>query len=473
MPDEKEVFRVYETNKPRLDERIAKLNKRARKLGCPEIVLHVEGTEDEAIKERDEFTGKDTIIGYRRILLITVEGAAPKIAGWEFVAVIEPTYNEEGKSLGNILRGVPGATKAVPEKFRSASSWCDHCNTDRRRLQTFVLINEAGESKQVGRNCLVDFLGHTNPEAYCSYAEILIDVRDLCANAEGEEFGGGFGGHHIDSFVAEEVLQLTACAVRVSGWRSNATARTYGSLSTSNEVINWIYAKPNERKQWKNPLIPSDEDKATAKEVVEWLESLQTRTNLNDYMYNLSILGQGAVFSSKNIGLACSAIPTYLREKEQEINRRKRYDDGKNSVYVSEVGKRDRFEVTLVYMRSFESTFGTMHMHKFKDAAGNVIIWFASNIYWNPTTKQDIDLGDTVVLTGTVKAHEEYEGVKQTIITRCTEYKSKEQKKAEAKERKRERKQAERTEPEPINVAEHGDVIAQATSQEAPCVHSI
>ena len=89
-----------------------------------------------------------------------------------------------------------------------------------------------------------------------------------------------------------------------------------------------------------------------------------------------------------------------------------------------------------------------------------MFVWFASNVYWNPTTQQDIALGDTVVVTATVKAHEEYEGVKQTVITRCTEYKSKEQKKAEAAERKREREQQSRTEPEPILVertADHTD----------------
>lgn len=482
MPDDNGIYRVPEANKPQLDARIAKLNKKARKLGCAEIILNETGHEDLPLYERDPFDGtivyqynngkpEKIISGYRRVLLITLQGAAPKIAGWEFIAVIEPTCDEEGKVLGNILRGVPGATKPVPEKYRSAGNDCDHCKAIRRRLETFVLANDAGETKQVGRNCLRDFLGHTNPEAYCSYAEMLMDARDLCIGSEDGDFFGS-GTRHIDRFIAEEVLALAACSIREYGWRSNATAHTNGTESTSGQVQDWIYSKPHERKQWKKPLLPSDEDKATAKEVVEWLEALQERTNLNDYMYNLSLLGQGAMFTTKNFGLACSAIPTYLREKEREINRRKQFESDKNSQYVSEVGKRDRFDVTLVYMRSFESTFGTMHMHKFRDAAGNVIVWFASNIYWNPITKQDINIGDSVSLTGTVKAHEEYwgrdvehlkdKGVKQTVITRCTEFKSKEQKKAEAAARKRERQQAERSEPEPIITAEHGDVISQA-----------
>jgi hypothetical protein len=443
MPDDNGVFRVPEANKPLLDERIAKLNKRARKLGCPEIVLNVTGSED--IPIHGEGSQSKTIVGYRRILFITVQGAAPKIAGWEFIAVIEPTFDEEGNSLGNILRNVPGAQHTVPEQYRTAGNQCDHCHTARRRLETFVLANDAGETKQVGRNCLVDFLGHTNPETYCSYAEILMDARDLCIGSEDEEY---FGVRQVDRFVAEEVLQLAACAVRVIGWRSKATARLYDTLSTSDDVLEWIYAKPKERAEWKTPLLPSDEDKATATEIVAWLETLQNRTDLNDYMYNLSVLGKGAMFTTKNFGLACSAIPTYLREKEREINKRKQYEDYKNSQYVGTVGKRDRFELTLVYMREFESDFGVTHMHKFRDESGNVFIWFASNIYWNPVKKQDIDLGDTVTLYGTVKAHEEYDGIKQTKLSRCVEWKSKEQKKAEAAERKRERLAAQSTQGE-------------------------
>ena len=483
MPDENGIFRVYESNKEQLDYRIARLNKRARKLGCPEIKLIEHGTEDEPVYEKD-IDGETRFVGgrpaikcYRRILLITVEGSAPKIAGWEFIAVIEPTVDEEGKVLGNILRGVPGATKQVPEKYRTAGNNCDHCQKERRRLETFVLANDAGDFKQVGRNCLRDFLGHTNPEAYCSYAEMLMSAAELCAGSEDEDFFGDGGARHEYRFDAEEILQLAACSVRLTGWRSNATARQYGTESTSDQVKAWIFTRPDHRKDWKFPLHPIDEDKATAKEVADWLETLQTRTDLNDYMYNLSILGQGAMFTTKNFGLACSAIPTYLREKEREINRKKRFEDDKNSQYCGTVGKRERFELTLVYERDFESTFGVMHMLKFRDANSNVFIWFASNKY--------CAIGETVVVNATVKAHEEYEGVKQTIITRCTEWKSKEQKKAEAAARKAERKaQAEQQSQEypssvsgevlpveahiyqpqehPEQVAEHGDVIAQA-----------
>jgi len=445
--NEPKVFDVPEINLPLLQERIAKLNKRAAKLNCAAIVINVLGSKEVPIRKHDELGFEsDRIVGYRKVFQITVTGAAPKINGWEFIAVIQPVTDEENKNLGNILRGVPGASHEVPEAYRKAENHCDHCNTIRRRNETFVLRHDNDTYKQVGRNCLRDFLGHTSPEQFARYAEMLMSAEDLAMGSEDADFFGS-GSRHIDRYLAEEILTLAACSVRLNGWRSNKTAREYGTLSTSGEVSNWIFANGNDRKKWEKPLMPSDEDKATAKEVTEWLAGLSERENLNDYMYNLSILGQGATFTTKNFGLACSAIPTYLREMEREINRRKQFEGDAASQFVSEVGKRTDFmNVTLMFTRDFDGLYGTTHMYKFKDEAGNVIVWFSSNVYFNPATKQDINVGDVVSLTAKVKKHElyqdreqQYPAVKQTVISRATEFKTKEQKKAEAKQRKAER----------------------------------
>lgn len=436
--NEPKTFKVPEANLSLLRERIAKLNKRAMKLQCAPITIDILGSIEAPIKTMDTM-GKMEIVGYRRVFELTVTGQAPKINGWEFIAVIQPVADEENKNLGNILRGVPGASHEVPEAYRSAGNNCDHCHTARRRNETFILHSDLGDTKQVGRNCLRDFLGHTSPEVYASIAQMLMDAEDFATSSERDEFGGM---RHVDRYVAEEILALAACSIRMNGWRSNKTASEYGTLSTSGEVSNWISATNKDK--WEKPLVPSDEDKATAKEVTEWLSTLAARTELNDYMYNLSLLGQGVMFTTKNFGLACSAIPTYLREMEREINRRTRFEDDSKSSFVGTVGTRDKLTLTLVFTRDIEHEgyaygSGTVtHLYKFKDEAGNVVTWFASNVYFNPTTQQDINIGDTVVLVGTVKKHEEYQGVKQTVITRCAEWKSKEQKKAEAKARKAE-----------------------------------
>jgi hypothetical protein len=441
---EPKIFNVPEENLAVLQERIAKLNKRAKKLSCAAITVNILGSKEVPIRQHDELGFEaDRIVGYRKVYEITVIGQAPKINGWEFIAVIQPTMDEAGNNLGNILRGVPGASHEVPEAYRKAENHCDHCNTIRRRNETFVLRHDDDTYKQVGRNCLRDFLGHTSPETLAAIAQMLIDAEDFGYASEND----GFGGRSTPRYVAEEVLRLAACSIRLNGWRSNKTAREFGKESTSMEVSAWINCRADERKKWEKPLIVSDEDKATAAEVTEWLSKLQERTELNDYMYNLSILGQGATFTSKNFGLACSAIPTYLREMEREINRRKQFEDDAKSEHIGTVGvKFEGWNLTLVHTMDFSSDWGVSHMYKFKDATGNVVVWFSSKVYYNDAAGRDINVGDTVILSGSVKAHENYNGkgkslvgVKQTIVTRCKTYVSPEQKKAIAKARREQR----------------------------------
>jgi len=423
------IFKVPECNVSVLRERIAKLNKKAVKLGCAAITV--------SILQEFEVTKKvNDVNRSQKFFELTVSGTAPKIDGWEFIAVVQQMSDEGGNSLGNILRAVPGASCEVPIQYRSADSHCDHCNVNRRRNDTFILHSYCGETKQVGRQCLRDFLGHTSPETLCAIAQMLLDAEDFASDSERGAFGAG---QHTEHFQAEEILALAACSVRLNGWRSNATASAFGSLSTSGEVSNWINSDSKAQSKWEKPLLATDEDKQTAHEVAEWLSTLGSRTELNDYMYNLSVLGQGASFTTKNFGLACSAIPTYLREMEKEINRRKRFESDAASQYVGTPGERSKFTLTLVFTRDCESQFGVSYMYKFKDEDGNILVWFASNVFFNDALGADINIGDTVVVDARVKSHEMYQEVRQTLITRCKTWVSAEDKKAAAKARKAER----------------------------------
>src|SRR6185369_4025930 len=143
---------------------------------------------------------------------------------------------------------------------------------------------------------------------------------------------------------------------------SSTAAKEFGKESTAGSVAYWIDARPETRKEFKLQLVPNDADKQIAAEVMVWLGTLAGREELNDYMYNLSLLATSATISKKSFGLICSAIATYLREQEREINRKKRLAEDINSQYVGEVGKRSAFEVTLVYTNSFATNYGVTHM---------------------------------------------------------------------------------------------------------------
>jgi len=82
------------------------------------------------------------------------------------------------------------------------------------------------------------------------------------------------------------------------------------------------------------------------------------------------------------------------------------------SEWVGDIKERITFEAEVMFIKGIESRFGLIDLIKFRDIDDNLFTWFASG-------EHDCRKGDQVIVTGTVKKHEEYLGVKQTTITRC------------------------------------------------------
>lgn len=118
----------------RLAELWERMTKRANKLNVPAPVLVID---PEVVETRtlDELTRLTRVRRYRRV---SFAGEAPKLAGWSFIATIQ-----HAGEAGNILRVIPDET--LPASYRTGSQRCDHCKVNRKRTDTFVVRNEAGE----------------------------------------------------------------------------------------------------------------------------------------------------------------------------------------------------------------------------------------------------------------------------------------------------------------------------------------
>lgn len=94
-----------------------------------------------------------------------------------------------------------------------------------------------------------------------------------------------------------------------------------------------------------------------------------------------------------------------------EQNTTRAAQDG-TSAYVGEIKDRIEFEATVEFTKEIEGYYGTTTIIKLRDLEGNVFTWFASG--WH-----DVGRGDRVSIKGTVKKHDEYQGTKQTVLSRC------------------------------------------------------
>lgn len=404
------VYEIHPFNLDDLKAKLATMQKRARKLKSDPITIEELGRKTITVSK--VMPGGRTAKFEEERILIRVHGKAPKLAGWCLVAKIEYLGDEK------LVSCVPGEN--CPEEYRdkTAGLYCDHCKSRRGRKSVFVLRHESGKHTQVGRQCIKDFLGGKSPDQLLAEAEYIFRAKGECG--ECEAMGGG--SYVPDTCNIEEYLCGVAICIRRLGWVSRGAAGLDGS-STSTDA--WHLVKPNIQtandehsyKKWVevNNLHYQDRDKAQAKAAFEWAKSQPTE-GVGDYIYNLGVACRAGYVTHKTKGLVASAISAYLRhlEREEELNQRKRDDAKKSREWVGEIKKRQVFEnLTVKVMRYIEGDYGTSTLVVFEDEPGNLIKWFASK------ELDDLDRGDVVNIKATPKKHDEYQGVKQTQITRA------------------------------------------------------
>jgi hypothetical protein len=444
---EKTVYRIPETSFADLEKKFAALNKKADKLGVPRVSFTDTGTETMLLVERDNLfdlieRGYDLgtsyevtpeqletmeekaaagtaaaprVVGSRTYHLVTVEGEAPKLNGWTF----RGTVMHAGEA-GNMLRTVPGV-EDVPEIYRTRDAHCDWCGLDRQRKDTFLVENDAGEWKQVGSNCLRDFLGHDSPEAVARWAEWL---SGLDADMRGyEERDGGVGGE--DRLYLQRFLPMVAAAIRTEGWLSRGKARDQGGVATADRALQAYYPRTRE-----DELEVTDQDIEDAEMALTWVRDLpDEEVTSNDFMWNLHVATGDEFTPTRAAGVAAAVFIAKKFRDEKELERQKKVREFLDE-WFGTPKKREDFELTVVFTKVVDGYYGSKLMVKFRDPEGREAIWWNSGDNWGeqitPTAENDWQTGfipawkegETYKVKATVKAHDTYEGRKQTTLTR-------------------------------------------------------
>lgn len=437
------VFKVESSELDYIEKKLEKINKRAKKIGCEPIVLTKLGEAEEHGEEIDDFGGLS--VKTRKMVTIDIRGEPPKIAGWEFVATVEPAEEvNEGEEPINIINKMPGITYDVPVEYRHTSMFvCDHCHTKRQRNEIFVIRHETGEFKVVGRQCIKDFMGyHANPNE-------LVRMAQDYANFIGEVRCGIGGGAGEEVCKLDEFLFRTAYFVQKEGYFKSGGFDDYGMMRIPTKEVVWNTfwiphnrLKPETKRDdpyfgffynldgtvpatfgmTRNPKhgkkTMTEQEYNEAREYYEaakkyLCETLLARDedDLNDYLYNLKTIMQMRYIKRQHAGYAASIIRVYQKHLGEEEERQKRM----TSAFQGVVGQKIKIpDVKLVNVRGFDSAYGWSEILTFSDRAGNYYKWFT-----NTRAKVNINLGDVVAIEATVKKHEEYNGAKSTVITRA------------------------------------------------------
>ena len=390
-------YLIHESNLERLEKKITSIKKKC-------IKNNVNFTYNIIDEKFIDCTSEDGYTYTAKYYEVEVSGFM-KHEGWRFAAVLEH------KTEGNIVRAMD-TELTIPERFKTCGPACEHCNRIRSRKDTYVIYNEeTNEFKQVGKQCLQEYTNGLDAEEVARYIAMFDEM------IKGEYYGGSGYKSYLN---VEDVVRYAFECVRHFGYEKSSE---FSDRTTRSRVSDYMHLDAHRYSGKTYEKIKEEMDQVgfdanseyavnTSKEALEWIRS---ETDDSDYIHNLRLAALEEYAEGRDFGLLVSLPVAYLRhiEKlEQYKKKEEKKAEEQKSEYVGEI--KDKLTVkanNFICVTTLYSQFGETYVYKWSDENGNIFIWYASNGVSDPET--------VIEVTGTIKEHSEYRGVKQTVMTRC------------------------------------------------------
>lgn len=394
------VYAIYEDFFPNVEKKLNRVAKKCIKHGN-NFTFEVKGEE---IREKtNEVTLRKE---YHKFILVEVEGTA-KIDDWECIAVLEVNNS------GNIIRRI-NTEIDVPERFKTSKDICEHCNTERRRNNLYIVHNtKTDEWKQVGGSCLSLYTRGLNMEYVTAYMDGITEL---------EENDGVFGRCGKTYYSVRDVLYYATSIVGKIGYfnaQSNLPTKRlvewclYRPLHTAIDEINKDLENARINVRFSGNDFSYDKDMISKMEnIINYYLSLEADS---EFIHNVHVMLNEGYVQSRNVGFLCYLPEGYARHLQKETEKAKRAEAVAKSEYFGEVGKRykDKAIQFVNLISAWDTQWGTTYVYKITLEDGAVLTWKTSNgLYLESNEAFD-------KITFTIKDHSEYKGEKQTEVTRC------------------------------------------------------
>lgn len=381
-------FTIVEDLLVQLDKKLQYINNKAKKINVPEVNYTITGSE---------------IVDHVKYVTIETDIETVKIEGYNVVAIIDHAYGET-----NIVHKIQDEVE-LPSDIQTRKGFCEHCNTSRGRKKTVLLQNiETQEFVQVGKSCLKDYLGHDLNKALSVY-EAVEDVEEFLSDC----FSHGEGWTMY--YAVKDVLNIANEYISRFGYVSSqdATEENPKTGKVIWEILEGIKTKTkfNKDLDFCKEIYELEEPTQRVKELMEWVLA---DTSDTQYINNVkAIINEGYV-QEKYINILVSIVYVYNRHIEKMLKEQARQTADESNLsneYYGQVGARQDFNLTCVACYISEGFYGITYVNKFIDEQGRTFVWF--------TSTKGFEQGAEVTIKGTIKEHSEFNGQKQTVLTRC------------------------------------------------------
>lgn len=377
---------------------IEKANKRAERYGLNGVATII----DERTTEIDVHSDDNTVIGTRVQWELEVEADPFENAEWELVAALD--FVGEGA----VVRCLPG--KNLDGVTRPDDRVCEHCGTRRNRSKSYMVRHlDSGELKQVGSSCLLAYTGF-DPK-FALFASTFLDSIAEIADEQPEHSGSRTP---IEFSIDAAIRMALAASNDGRKFVTASVAREQERMSTADEVLFALlppFGAERPADAARRAELWADfhqVDDARVNEIIAYAETIE---GSGDYAQNMRAVFSAPGITFRHMGLAVSAIAAHNRHIDREIERAERPQPAAG--FIAPVGERVRdIAATVETIREFDTQYGVSSLLVLRAEDGHIIKWFASK-------PLNLNKGDQLTITGTVKAHEQYQGVDQTVLTRC------------------------------------------------------
>lgn len=367
-------------------EKLEKLIKALQKKTNVEFKVYEEDTKVETFVDHTQPDHPE----YRYLTIAIELEIDYKVGDYELVAELEHT------GVGNIIRQINYDIQ-VPTTYRDVPCRCEHCNTTRRRNNTFLLVDKNNNFKQVGKNCLNEYTG-------IDTLSILNKVSSI-------------------SFLLRQDLEQDE---EFKEWLKSNSAPKYEPLDYMANIMYQIILDKGYSKESNNPFAEIEQYKYRDElepKVEEILNVVNTDwySDDNDYCHNVKVVLSLGYVEYRHWRILLSYINSavrYLQKQEQK----KLELEGLNNDYLGQVGDKVEFEIQtmrLLYTRQTNYSYRgeTSYVYRIVTTNNQVVIWKTSTSV-DCDNRMLIDASTFTGLKGTIKELNEYKGEKQTIITR-------------------------------------------------------
>lgn len=372
---------------------------------------------------------------------------------------------QEYDVLGVVDNATGGSVKfsdeKIPNEYLNPSEVCDLCKTNRRRGKTWVVKKiGTGEYFRFGSDCVKRVFG-INPMTYIRALDYFRKLNDIFSEFDEEGYERGGEKKRISPKMRVIPFDIALTVVKEAFdkvgyvkklWEEEQIA--YGRyekyrINEGQATADIIENKLLDEK-YAHSVIPNTEFLNNFKGFWQSLE-VSNNTKFDEFLNKIKKQVIDEEFRIIDSGMFSFAMH-YMAQAKKQAER-------KPSNYVGVVGEKyDFVNLKVTDKRVFDSQFGTNTLWTFVDENENVIKKFGEldlsfyvgsesgedarlKYYFENSTEQEVlrdffnnyvpKVGDLFSFTAPIKKHEEYRGVKSTLIGRTSKTKPPKKKKLE------------------------------------------